>query len=151
MRNVESWLAALRVYTGFFWLAHGIPKILSGAFTGPDGQMIHFLRNAVANSVGGYHQFLVSVVLPHATTFALLCEWGEVLAGISLLLGFFTRLGGIGATFLALNYWAANGSFTDPGAYASFDILAAVLSVLHAILPTGRVFGVDGLVTIRRR
>jgi len=140
------WLALLRIYAGFFWLAHGIPKFLDGeAFLPPSGVMQGFLTQAAAHMGGWYGAFLTNLVLPHAWVFGQLVRLGEVLAGCSLLLGFYTRLGGLVGTFLALNYMAAKGLLASPEGWSGLDGAAVVLSAIHLVLPTGRMLGIDGL------
>jgi len=149
-RTYAGWLALLRIYTGAFWFVHGASKIASGTFAGPNGMMANIVAGMASKTSGPYHDFLVNVVLTHATLFGQLVQWGEALTGVSLVLGLLTRLGGIVGTFLALNYWVAKGAFGSPTDYTGLEIVAVVLSIIHAVLPTGRVFGLDGVLGRRR-
>lgn len=143
-------IAALRVYAGLFWLAHGVPKFLNGAtFMPPTGFMPQMVQRAAAAQTGFYHDFLVHVVLPNIGVFAELTRLGEVLTGCSLLLGCWTRLGGAVGAFLALNYMAAQGEFTTWTTIGSLDAVAFVLSAAMVILPAGRFMGVDALLVRR--
>jgi uncharacterized membrane protein YphA (DoxX/SURF4 family) len=145
-------LAALRIYAGAFWLAHGIPKFLnSGSFMPPNGIISTIVTHAAQSQGGVYHAFLASVVLPHIMLFAQLDRLGEVLTGCSLLLGFFTRAGGLVGALLALNYAAALGDFSTWTSIGSLDAAAFVLSFATVIMPAGRIAGVDGLVLRARR
>lgn len=149
-RRYAGWLAALRIYTGAFWFVHGAQKIMSGDFAGPSGGMARIVTEFVPMTTGVYRDFLSGVVLTHATLFGQLVQWGETLAGLSLMLGLLTRVGGIVGAFLALNYWIAKGHYSVPAAITEFESLAVVLSLLNVVLPTGRVFGLDGLRGDRR-
>ena len=43
-QTYAGWLAALRIFTGAFWLAHGVPKLLNPTFFGSAGDMAGMLR-----------------------------------------------------------------------------------------------------------
>ena len=140
------WLAILRLYTGAFWLMHGIPKFTqSQDFMPPTGMMQTFVNNAVANTHGPYQAFLTNIVLPQAWIFAELVRIGEVVTGCLLLLGFFTRGGAAIGMLLALNYLTAKGGLTHVSMWSGIDAEAFVLCLISFVLPTGRVLGIDGL------
>jgi uncharacterized membrane protein YphA (DoxX/SURF4 family) len=144
--SYAAWFTALRIYTGVFWLSHGIPKFLNpGMFMPPDGFMPQLVTKAVQSQTGFYHDFLTNVVIPNINVFAELVRLGEVLVGCSLLLGIFTRFGGLVGCFLALNYMAAKGVFGSWEMIGTLDAVAFVLSFLMLAVPAGRVAGVDAL------
>jgi uncharacterized membrane protein YphA (DoxX/SURF4 family) len=146
------WLALFRIYAGAFWLMHGIPKFLhSDEFMPPNGMMMQFLNQQISNTSGPYQAFLVHVVMPNATVFAELVRLGEVVTGCLLLLGFYTRLGGLIGMLLALNYLSAKGGLAHLSVWSGLDSAAFVLSALNFVLPTGRVLGVDGLLWRAKR
>jgi uncharacterized membrane protein YphA (DoxX/SURF4 family) len=141
-------LAVLRIYTGLGWLQHGLGKLTSGHF----GAMLpNMLQGMATGTSGPYHDFLYNVVIPNANTFGILVSWGETLAGVSLLLGLFTRLGGAIGVFLPLNYWAAKGAFAHVDGYFGLDLAYVALSLVNVVLPTGLVLGIDGLIAARKR
>jgi uncharacterized membrane protein YphA (DoxX/SURF4 family) len=146
------WLALFRIYAGAFWLMHGIPKFLhSDEFMPPKGMMQQFLTTQISNTSGPYQAFLVHVVMPNAGVFAELVRLGEVVTGCLLLLGFYTRLGGFIGMVLAFNYLSAKGGLAHLSVWSGLDSAAFVLSALNFVLPTGRVLGVDGLLSRLRR
>lgn len=141
------WLALVRLYTGVFWLMHGIPKFTqSQDFMPPTGVMQTFVNSAVANTHGPYQTFLTNVVLPNASIFAELVRLGEVVTGCLLLLGFFTRGGAVIGMLLALNYLTAKGGLLHLSMWSGIDAEAFVLCLISLVLPTGRVLGLDGLI-----
>lgn len=140
------WLALLRIYAGAFWLMHGIPKFTQSAmFMPPTGMMTNFINTAITNTHGPYQQFLTSVVLPNATLFAELVRLGEVVTGSLLLLGLFSRWGGVLGILLSLNYLSAHGGLNHLSVWSGIDSTALVISFLNVVLPTSAVLGVDGL------
>ena len=150
-RTYAFWLAVLRLYAGAFWLMHGIPKFTqSDAFMPPSGMMGQFLNGALQNTTGAYHDFLANTVVPNIGIFAELVRLGEVIAGALLLLGFFTRFGGLIGVVLSLNYLAAKGGMNHTTAWSGLDAAALALSAINVLLPTGRFFGVDALLARSR-
>jgi uncharacterized membrane protein YphA (DoxX/SURF4 family) len=145
-RTYGLWLALFRIFTGIFWLAHGVPKFLMGAkYLPPTGFIEQFLQQAILKSPPFYQAFLSVDVIPHPGIFAEMVRLGEVLVGASLLFGFFSRLGGLGGMFLSANYFLANGGWGSFVGLGSLDASAFAMSALNFVLPTGRILGIDGL------
>lgn len=139
-------LTALRLYAGLFWLAYGIEKFTHPEnFMPPTGLMATYLAQAVVHTSGAYHDFLVTIVLPHERIFAELVRSGEVLVGSALLLGIFTRFAGGVGIVLGMNYLASKGGLTSLADWTGIDGFSIVLSSLCLLLPLGRPIGVDGL------
>lgn len=141
-----AWFTVLRIYTGVFWLSHGVPKFMNSAmFMPPNGFIVMAVNKGIQSQTGYYHDFLVNVVNPNIYVFAELVRLGEVLVGFSLLFGLLTRLGGFFGCFLALNYMALNGEFASWTTVGTLDAVAFVLSFLMLVVPAGRVAGVDAV------
>jgi len=151
-RTYAFWLALFRIYLGAFWLEHGLGKLRSTpAFGAPGGAMAQFLAAHAAKTPAPYHDFLTGVVMPNVAAFSFLIQAGEIAAGALLLLGLFTRLGGLLGTVLALNYLLARGALAGFSSYAGLEVLAAAASALNLVLPTGRYLGIDGFLVPRPR
>jgi uncharacterized membrane protein YphA (DoxX/SURF4 family) len=146
-QKYATWLVVIRIYTGIFWLTHGVPKLLNPGFAGGMGDMV---REASAATSGPYHDFIVHVVLPNATLFAHLVAWGETLTGVSLLLGLFTQVGGSVGVFLALNYFLMKGSYAHVTSLGGLDAAAMALSFVNVVLPTGLMCGFDSMLPASR-
>ena len=146
--NTARWLAVVRIYAGAFWLIHGIPKFMGTGFLNFLPTMVQKLAQ---DATGPYHTFMVTTVVPHADVIAQLMRAGEVLVGISLLLGLFTRVGAIGGMFLAANYMLAKGAFGTLDGWASLDGAAFAISFFNLVLPTAAVWGIDAMLPRRRR
>jgi uncharacterized membrane protein YphA (DoxX/SURF4 family) len=146
MRFYLTWLSIFRIFSGTVWLSYGLDKFRR-PFMPPTGYMVDFIQKAAHNTTGFYHEFLLYLVLPHATIFAELSRWGEVLVGILLLTGLFARVGGIGGVLLTLNYMPANYAFWQyqiPLLQLP-DAQVLALSAISVVFPTGLVFGADGV------
>jgi uncharacterized membrane protein YphA (DoxX/SURF4 family) len=141
------WLAIFRIYTGAFWLMHGIPKFTHGQdFMPPTGMMTGFINNAITHTSGPYQWFLTNIVLQNASLFAELVRLGEVVTGLLLILGLFTRAGAVIGILLSLNYLTASGDLAHLTVLLSgLNSAALMLSLINLVLPTGRILGIDGL------
>jgi thiosulfate dehydrogenase (quinone) large subunit len=145
-RTYAGWLALVRILTGAIWLIHAVPKFLNGtAFLPPDGAFANYVQQGMTTTAGPYHDFMVSVVAPNAMIFAQVVRFGELLVGISLVLGVFSRLGGFFGIVLALDYMAAHGAIGTVSGWGSPSASLALLSAISLILPTGLILGFDGL------
>lgn len=150
-RTYAFWLAILRLYAGAFWLMHGIPKFTqSESFMPPSGFIVQFLNSAIVNTSGPYQAFLTKIVLPNIGFFAELVRLGEVVTGALLLLGFYSRFGGIIGMLLALNYLTAKGGVGHLSTWGGLDAAAFALSAINVLLPTGRFLGIDALLAAFR-
>ena len=146
-QRYATWLAVLRIFTGVFWLTHGVPKLLNPAFPGHMASMVREMSSAAS---GPYHDFIMNVVVPHATLYAHLVAWGETLTGVSLLLGLLTPVGGFVGFFLGLNYFLMKGSYAHITDLGGLDAAAMALSFINLVLPTGLIWGLDGLLPVSR-
>ena len=146
-QRYAAWLAVIRIFAGVFWLTHGVPKLLSPAFA---AHMPDMVRDMSSQTTGPYHDFIVHVVLPNGNLFAHLVAWGETLTGVSLLLGLLTPAGGLVGFFLGLNYFLAKGSYAHLTDLGGLDAAAMALSFINIVLPTGLIWGFDGVLSASR-
>ncbi|MGV4964149.1 DoxX family protein [Priestia aryabhattai] len=143
-KKVSILLAVLRVYLGYTWLMAGWGKIAGGQFDASG-----FLKGALAQATGDqpavqgwWVVFLENLAIPHVELFNTLVPWGELLVGIGLLIGCFTKT----AVFFGL---VMNFSYLFSGS-TSTNVQLVLLSmfILVSALNAGR-YGVDGLVLSR--
>lgn len=151
-RIYAFWLAVLRITVGVVWLLHGTSKFVhADQFMPPDGFMSKVVAGGLTATTGPYHDFLANVVTPNLGLFAEAVRVGEVLVGVSLVLGFLTRLGGLGGMFLTANYMLALGTFGSQMGWSGLEGATFILSAINVVLPTGRAFGVDWFFSRPRR
>lgn len=81
--GVNGALAGLQFVLGYEWLVSGVDKLIFGAFPARLGGL---LTPAITGGQvpGFFATFLGALVLPNATLFGYLIEWGETLAGVGL-------------------------------------------------------------------
>lgn len=92
---------------------------------------------------GLYKTVLQTVVLPNFTLFGYLSFFTEIALGLSLLLGLFTVLGGIGGAAWMFNITL--GSYSVPGEWYWIWPLLIVPQLVFAHSRAGRVLGMDQL------
>jgi thiosulfate dehydrogenase [quinone] large subunit len=137
-------LAFLRIYLGLLFLCASIPKLRGGFAAYLSG----FLNDvAMTKSTEFYREFLHAVVLPNPPLFARLIPLGELLVGMTLLLGLVTRLSAAGALVLLVNYMLAKGAwFWYP---SSNDAALAAIAVAIIVGAAGRTCGLDAVLARR--
>jgi uncharacterized membrane protein YphA (DoxX/SURF4 family) len=133
-------LALTRASFGLYFIVDALKKTADGWLTDPD-KMMQFLDKNMESTPATYATFLDGVVMPNAPIFSMLVVLGMWTAGISLLLGLFTRLGGIVGMWLVLNFMLAKGLLNGEG---SNDRLFFAACFAFAAAAAGLVWGLDG-------
>ena len=138
-KALHNWpILLLRVYTGIFFLYHGIRKVSRDNFA--DG-MAGFLNANLESSFGFYRPIVESVILPAKGLFAFMVAWGELAIGIALIIGLATRYASVAGAFMVANFWFAKGQGVLEG--QNHDVVWMVVFVVLAGLHAGRVLSVD--------
>jgi uncharacterized membrane protein YphA (DoxX/SURF4 family) len=140
----RSALVILRVYLGVVFLVGAVPKIQRDVTP----ELVGFMKQvALQHGHPFYQQFVHAVVLPNAGAFATLISWGELLVGVTLILGLLTRFSAAFALVLGLNYMFAKGDwFWTP---SSSDAAVVAISLALLIGAAGRTLGLDALLARR--
>ena len=116
------WLIA-RIYVGWEWLTPGWKKVQDPLWTGSNagGALSGFIQGALQKTggthpdvQGWYANFLKDIVLPHVNSWSHLVTYGELLVGISLIIGLFTGIAAFIGLFMNLNYLLAGTVSTNP-------------------------------------
>ncbi|WP_339060837.1 DoxX family protein [Tepidibacillus marianensis] len=116
----------VRIYIGYEFLMAGWEKI-----TGPEPFSAKgFMMGAIKKSVGEhpavqgwYASFLNGFAVPMHGLFDILIPWGELLAGIGLIIGCFTTIALLATAFMNLNFMLAGSTSTNPQLYTLAIIL----------------------------
>jgi thiosulfate dehydrogenase [quinone] large subunit len=158
MNYPQTCIALLRVVVGAWFLKAVWTKLTlawaAGVIPYPEvsSRFLGFQPKRVAefaadNPVGWYKDFLQHTVLPHAPLFAMLQAYGEVVVGLGLVLGLFTRLTAVIGLVLALNFGLATQwmSFGQQG----FHLLLITSMVIFLVTGAGRAWGLDALLGSR--
>ena len=147
------WLLA-RLLLAYEWLVAGWPKVFgpgSAAWVGPQAgaAVAGYLQRALTLT-GGEHPsvyswyawVIESVFLPNATTLSFMVAIGEVLVGVALLLGIFTRF----SVSMAL---LMNMAFFYAGTVSSLPYVLPLELSMVLIGSYAGYYGVDGLLARR--
>ena len=144
-----GWLF-IRLILGVEWIRGGWEKIGDGGWTtAPVGGAVEsFLRGAIAKSEGdrpevqGWFADLTrDVFLPNADVLAYLVAYGELLVGLALIIGLFTRLSVLFGVAMNIAFLFAGTTSTNPQmlvlglALAAFGATAGAYGVDRWVLP----------------
>src|SRR4051794_13601666 len=134
----RSALVVLRIYLGIVFLLGAVPKIQRD----PVPEYRAFMQQvALERGHPFYRNFAQQVVLPNAPALAVVMTWGELLIGLTLILGLLTRASAALAILISVNYMLARGAwFWSPwSSDAAFVVIALALLTGAA----GRTLGLD--------
>ena len=138
------YLLPLRLWVGLSFILAGQNKLGKGNWGAEYAPSVEgFVSSNLDNSYSFYRPFLEDMVLPNVQVFAVLVTWGELMFGILVLLGLFTRLGCAVGIFIILNFtFAAGRGIWLPGMDAAY--IWALLTLLLA--GAGRTVGLDSVI-----
>ncbi len=136
---LKQWpIVLLRVYSGVFFLYHGVGKIRHDDFA---AALSNFLTGKLDSSFPFYRAFIESVVLPNKEIFSTLVSWGELTVGLALIVGLATRYAAFFGAFMVLNFWFAKGVGVFAG--TNHDIVWFVILIVLGFIPAGKIAGLD--------
>lgn len=140
-KKISILLAVLRVYLGYTWIMAGWGKIASGQFDASG-----FLQGALAKATGEHPAvqdwwavFLENVAIPNIEIFNILVPWGELLVGIGLLVGCFTKTAVFFGLVMNFSYLFSGTTSTNP------QLVLLSMFILVSAKNAGK-YGVDGMI-----
>jgi uncharacterized membrane protein YphA (DoxX/SURF4 family) len=126
---------------GLYFFVNGYDKLHSGWLS--DGrQLQRMLQPALRRSPFWYAHFIQTTVLPHVSLFSRLVTGGEILVGMSLVLGLLTPVGAIGVIFLTTNYMLQS---PVASLIVARDRLFILCGLVFLLCSAGSVWSVDAL------
>jgi uncharacterized membrane protein YphA (DoxX/SURF4 family) len=152
MAHPAQWLAVVRIVVGLYFAKAVVTKLtimlVGGVLPVPvvQDRWIHVMptiveKQAAGNPVAFYKDFLEHTVLTHASLFAHLTAWGEVVAGVGLTLGLVTGVASLVGLLLAVNYGLAT-QWMSPN-QQGFHLLLVTLMLIFFFARAGRTWGLD--------
>ncbi len=136
-------LALCRMAIGILWLTALIWK-LPPSFIPPEGlrSLKDWMELEVQYPVVPlYGQFVQTIVLPHFTLFAWATFMVELLSGLGLLLGLFTRAAAVLGLLMGLNLTI--GLLNVPNEWPWSYLMLVMFQAVFVIADPGRVWGLD--------
>ncbi|POX55490.1 hypothetical protein C3489_10615 [Streptomyces sp. Ru71] len=141
-------LLPLRVFLGVTFVYAGLDKLTDSGFmqasgAGSIGDTMRSVRDSAAIPA------LVDLALKSPVGFGYAIAFGELAAGIGILLGFLGRLAALGGVLISLSLWLTVSWATTPYYYG--NDLAYLMAWLPLVLAGTPLFSVDALLRARRR
>ena len=144
-------VVALRIFFGLNWLSNAIAKVFNKADYDWGWLSFNLVNRDTAHAIlgQGTHNtyiaplrwFYADVVLPNWGGFQVFLTIAELAVGIGLLFGIATRLAALGGLLLVFPIWLL---LLHTGQYFWTYPLDLFPLVLLALVPAGRVAGLDG-------
>jgi uncharacterized membrane protein YphA (DoxX/SURF4 family) len=135
-------LGLLRAVYGLYWLYAASWKVPPDFGQTTDTGLWHWISQGVQHpTFAGYQALLEKVIIPNFTLFGYLVLFTELIIGLSLCLGAFTRLGTAIGTGMSVNITLS--VLNVPGEKAWFYAALIGLHLLLGITRSGRCWGLD--------
>ncbi len=142
----HAWNYLARFFIGALWWQQSLWKIPPRYTDQPDGSGgLRYWMGEMVNGASTELQrgFVKNVVLPHFYFFAPQVYFSEVLIGVTLILGIFSRLGALLGAAMAMNLWL--GLYRSPGEWPWTYFFLLVIQVMLFMYPPGRSLGIDAI------
>ena len=129
-------LVLLRLVVGYHFLFEGIDKLLSPSWTSSGfllqtnwlfSDIFHFLAN---------NPTMLSIV-------DMLNIWGQILIGVSLILGLFSTMAAIFGALMLFMYYIAIPPFIESYIFIDKNLLELFAFLIIALFPTSKILGID--------
>lgn len=138
-KTAHLWpITLLRVYTGVFFLTYGWGKIRNPEF---ENGLAGFVTGNLDKAFGFFRPFLESVVLPNKGLFAIMVGWGELLIGITLIVGLATRWASVAGALMVAAFWFTKGQGFL--AAQNHDSIWFMIFIVLATVHAGRAYSLD--------
>ena len=138
-KSQSAVLILLRLVIGYHFLFEGIDKLLS-----PHWSAAPFLLQANWLFSGFFHSLANSDTILVVVNF--LNIWGQILIGISLIIGLFSTSAAIAGAVMIAFYYIAIPPFTGYNIFVDKNLLELFGFLIVAIFPSGNILGLDLLV-----
>jgi len=137
-------LVLLRVVIGYHFLFEGVNKLFATSWSSE-------LFLAQSNWIfSGFFKFIASSqTLLGIVDF--LNVWGQILIGLSLLIGLYSRYAAYAGALLLLLYYIAYPPFVEGYTFVDRNLLELFGLLLTALFQTSQIIGLDGLLSKMRR
>jgi uncharacterized membrane protein YphA (DoxX/SURF4 family) len=144
-RHVWMWLARLLI-GGLWWqqTLWKLPPTYTDSPDGVSGGLHYWVGEMVQHAAFSWQSaFVAQVVQPHFYFFAPQVYGTEVVIAISLLLGLFTKIGGVLGALMAINLWL--GLYRAPYEWPWAYFFLILLQITFIVYSAGRSLGIDAI------
>ncbi|MBY9001052.1 MAG: DoxX family protein [Candidatus Heimdallarchaeota archaeon] len=143
-KDLSAWLVVIRLLVGIEWFMAGLGKVLETAPTFPEGMAGTLGFFASANPNTWYVNLINNSFLPNAELFGYLVMLGELIVGITLILGLFTNFSAIASIFMNLNFFFAAAHLSP--STSSINWMMAGLGFVLLLGYGSKTVGLDSLI-----
>lgn len=134
-------LLVARIIMGVFWLGQFVWKAPPD-FGCPNGGLCQYVQKEIDQPLFGFYgTILANIVAPNIYLFGWCITIVETLIGLSLLLGVFTRLGGLVSMLWSLNLLI--GLAAVPNEYPPAYLIMALTGFLFLMMGAGKYLSLD--------
>ena len=142
--HLWNWLS--RLFIGALWWQQSLWKLPPTYTDQPDGSggLRYWMEQMIQGaSFAAQADFVKKIVLPHFYFFAPQVYAGEVLVAVLLMLGLFTRVGGLLGALMAVNLWLGLYRLGSEWPWTYFFLV--VIQIMFVAYRPGRSLGLDAL------
>jgi thiosulfate dehydrogenase [quinone] large subunit len=132
-------LVLLRLVIGYHFLYEGIDKLFAAHWTSAG-----FLTQSNWIFAGFFHALADSQSLIGIIDF--MNVWGQILIGLGLILGLFSRWAAIFGAVLIFFYYIAIPPFITSYSFIDKNLFELFLFLIVAVFPTSKIIGIDLLI-----
>lgn len=136
------WMRVLVFIVGLQWLHAGVEKLIDAGYVSGFGGTMYFF--GLENPNLWYVDFLNAYVIPNAEAFAWAIMIGEILVGISFMLGSFTKVGAVAGILMNVNFFVAAGHLS-PSTW-TINLLLIGFQVVFLLSREAKALSIDQLV-----
>ena len=137
--------ALIRIFVGYLWfqqLSWKMPPSFKGLHP-------YLVKEGMYTILPGYSYIVQHIFLPNFILLAA-CVWtAELIVGLCLIFGIFTRFGALLSALLALQLYL--GLAFAPGEWYWTYVMLVLLGLVIATVPAGRRLGIDQFIAPRLR
>lgn len=140
-KTASLWIVLIRFAIGIEWFMSGLGKLRNPAnVSGMAGTLTYF---ASGNQNAWYVNLTNNLFIPNAEVFAWLVSLGELLVGITLILGIFINFSALVSVFLNLNFYFAAGWISP--AIKTVNWIMMILALILVLSPGSKSLSIDRL------
>jgi hypothetical protein len=149
----HGWMWLMRLCIGGLWWQQTLWKLPPTYTDNPDGVsggLHYWIGEMVQHAAFEWQRaFVAQVVQPNFYLFAPQVYAAEVIIAISLLLGLFTKVGGVLGALMSINLWL--GLYRAPYEWSWSYFFLVLLQITFIVYAAGRSLGLDAVLYRRRQ
>ena len=132
-------LIALRIVVGYHFLYEGLEKLFNpnwtsaGYLLGANWILIDFFNYLATSSLLSLVDFINI--------------WGQIIIGITLLIGLFSKYTAWAGALLLMFYYIVNPPFITGQLFVNIILLELMAIIIIAVFPTSNIYGIDRFLT----